>query len=161
MRRVLLAQAACLALCGHGAGPTEGGPSADGPSAGSTSGTVPSAEIFFPRAFSAGFEAEGIGKLVVDGAVCPRLRLGSGESTAPLWMRGRGLETADGGPRVLDAGGRTHGAGAAGALPWRLRPRLRPRVRAGRSCRGDRLMYCRAGEGILRLRKKSEQRRTL
>jgi hypothetical protein len=107
MRRVLLAQAACLALCGHGAGPTEGGPSADCPAAGSTSGTVPSAEIFFPRAFSAGFEAEGIGKLVVDGA--GRLRLGSGESTAPLWMRGWGLETADGGPRVLDAGGRTVG----------------------------------------------------
>ncbi len=109
MRRVLLAQAACLALCGHGADPTEGGPSADGPSAGSTSGTVPSAEIFFPRAFSAGFEAEGIGKLVVDGAVCLRLRLGSGESTAPLWMRGWGLEDGDGGPRVLDAGGRTVG----------------------------------------------------
>ena len=49
--------------------------------------------------------AEGIGKLVVDGAV--RLRLGSGERTVPLWMRGWGLETADGGPRVLDAGGRT------------------------------------------------------
>lgn len=35
------------------------------------------------------------------------MRLGSGECTVPLWMRGWGLETADGGPRVLDAGGRT------------------------------------------------------
>ncbi len=62
-----------------------------------------------PPRVSAGFEAEGIGKLVVDGAVCLRLRLGSGESTAPLWMRGWGLEDGDGGPRVLDAGGRTVG----------------------------------------------------
>ena len=108
MQRVLLVLAACLALCGCGAEPPEGGPPADGTPVGGSSGTVPSAEIFFPRLKKgAGFDALLDGRLVVDGAGC--LRIGSGESTVPLWMRGWELETADGGPRVLDDRGRTVG----------------------------------------------------
>ena len=108
MRRVLLALAACLALCGCGAEPPTGGPPADGPPAEASSGTVPSAEIFFPRvAKGAGFEAQVVGKLLLDGA--GRLRIGSDESPRPLWMRGWRLEAADGGARVLDDRGRTVG----------------------------------------------------
>ncbi len=188
MRRVLLAQAACLALCGHGAGPTEGDPSADGPSAGSTSGTVPSAEIFFPRALAPASRRRVSGSwsstgrsacACASGRARARRPCGCGAGGWKTGTAGRGCSTP--GPdgrsprregqavrrlhhrpdgRGRGDGGRAHGAGAAGALPWRLRPRLRPRVRARRSCRGDRLMYCRAGEGILRLREKSDQRRT-
>jgi len=76
--------------------------------AGASSGTVPSAEIFFPRLKKgAGFEAELDGRLVVEGAGC--LRIGSGESTVPLWMRGWELETGEGGPRVLPRPFRTVG----------------------------------------------------
>ena len=67
------------------------------------------AEIFFPRAKGAGFEAQVVGKPLLDGAGCLRLRIGSDESTMPLWMRGWRLEAADGGPRVLDGRGRTVG----------------------------------------------------
>jgi hypothetical protein len=187
MRRVLLAQAACLALCGRGAGPTERealprtvlpqgalpgrfrAPRSSSPArlapvsrrrvSGSWSSTGRSAcacasgraRARCPCGCGAGGwkrRAAGARRRGPDG----RSRRREGQAVRRLHHRPDGRGQRD--------GGRAHGAGAAGALPWRLRSRLRPRVRAGRSCRGDRLMYCRAGEGILRLREKSEQRRT-
>jgi hypothetical protein len=109
MRRVLLALAACLALCGCGAEPPEGGPPADGPPAEASFETVPSGDIFFPRAKGAGFQAQDFGDLVVDGAGCLRIRDEWGDDTVPLWMRDWELETGGGGPRVLDDRGRTVG----------------------------------------------------
>ena len=105
-----LTKARSVAVCSAPSGPTDAQASGAPDTEGLPSSPSREAEVLFPRVMqSTGPEAEVVGRLVADGAGCLRLRGGTGDGAVPLWMRGWRLKIGDGGPRVLDAEGRTVG----------------------------------------------------
>lgn len=99
----------CLLLCATaGCGSSAGQDAEQGPHASESTERSATTAVIFPvlKPRSADTpDALGIGKLIVDGRGCLRLRsVGEGSAT-PLWPPGFELSTGNGGMRVLDTRG--------------------------------------------------------